>query len=397
MISLELSEEARRFRDEIRELLRRRLPADIRALGEADRMDYPREMYDRWQRILFEEGLAQAGWPEEYGGRGWSDEQHYVFRRELAYAGAPRLDSYGVHMLAPTLIEYGSDAQKERFLPATAKGDIRWCQGFSEPGAGSDLAALSTKAEQDGDEYFLNGSKIWTSEAHIADWMFGIFRTDTSGRKQQGITFLMLDMRTPGVRVEPLISFGGTHEVNQVFFDDVRVPVENRIGEENQGWGIAKFLLANERFDTAEVARARASLKRLKQLARKQERDGGRAIDDPEVAREIAISEIELRALEVTEQRLLFSGEAGGAEASLLKIRGTEIHQRILELTHRLLGAFAALDGWGMYSEGAQAPSFAPSEVAHAGNAHFNFRKTSIYSGSNEIQKIIIAKAVLEL
>ena len=253
---------------------------------------------------------------------------------------------------------------------------------------------------RDGDHYVVNGSKIWTSEGHIADWIFGLYRTDNSGRKQQGITFLLFDMKSRGVTVQPILTFDGSHEVNQVFFDDVRVPVDNRLGAENQGWALAKYLLGLERFGTAEVSRSLASLGRLKRLAAEQPRGAGRLIDDLEFAGKIAEAEIELRAVELTELRFLFGpggADALGAEASMLKVRGTEVQQRILELTLEALGSYGQLDPEDNERPGANAPETLPAAAGHAARAHFNFRKTSIYSGSNEIQKNIIAKAVLGL
>ena len=400
VMNLDFSPETLAFQAEVRAFLAASLPEDIRCAVEAERMDLGREMLSRWQGILFDKGWASPNWPTEHGGLGWSDEQQYVFERELAFAGAPRPDSYAIVMLGPTLIRFGGTAQKRRFLPGMARGTTRWCQGFSEPNAGSDLAALRTRAVRDGDHYVVDGSKIWTSEAHEADWLFGLFRTDSTGPKQHGISFLLIDMSAPGVKVEPLLTFENTHEVNQVFFDGVRVPVDNRVGEENQGWAIAKHLLGLERFGTAEVARSLASLGRLKRLASETPAAGATLLDMPEFANQIAILEIELRALEVTEQRFLFGpggADALGPEASLLKVRGTEIQQRILELGHRALGAYAAVDGHGMIAPLNAPVAGLPAATGHAAKAHFNFRKTAIYSGTNEIQRNILAKAILGL
>ncbi len=384
------------FRQDVRRFLNANLPEDIRALVAAEHMDLPREAQQRWRRILNGKGWACPSWPVAYGGTDWSDEQFYVFERELALADAPRLDPYGVVMLGPTLIEFGTEEQKRRFLPGILSGEVLWCQGFSEPNAGSDLAALKCRAERHGDHYHLNGSKIWTSDAHISDWMFGLFRSDSSGKKQHGITFLLLDMQSPGIKIEPLITFEGTHEVNQVFFDDVRVPVENRLGEEHQGWGIAKYLLGLERFGTAEVSRSLASLERLKRLASRSRGGEIPLLQDRRFADRLAQAEIALRAVEVTEQRFLFGpggADALGPEASLLKIRGTEVQQLILALTHEAQGYYAHL----AELPGENDPVSPIAQAVEAGRAHYNYRKTSIYSGSNEIQKNIIAKAVLGL
>jgi alkylation response protein AidB-like acyl-CoA dehydrogenase len=400
MIDLSFGPEIEAFRAEVRAFLRERLPADIRRLVAAERMDLPREAQQRWHKILYAKGWSCPSWPREYGGTGWSDAQHYVFEREVALADAPRPMLYGVSMLGPTIIAHGTEDQKRRFLPGIVSGDVFWCQGFSEPNAGSDLASLSCRAVRDGDHYVIDGTKTWTSEAHIADWLFGLFRTDSSGKKQHGITFLMLDLRSPGVSVHPLLTFEGTHEVNQVFFAGVRVPVDQRLGEEHEGWAIAKYLLSLERFGTAEVSRSLASLGRLKALAAAPMAGSRPLLADERFAAAVAEAEIALRAVEVTELRFLFGpggADALGAEASMLKIRGTEVQGRILELTHQALGPYALADGLAADDGTDHRPPFAPAAAAHAARAHFNFRKTAIYSGSNEIQKNIIAKAVLGL
>jgi alkylation response protein AidB-like acyl-CoA dehydrogenase len=398
-MDIKFSVEAEAFRDEVRRFIRENLPAGIRAAVQAERMDVPAQEQRHWQRILADRGWGAPSWPKEHGGAGWTDEQFYIFERELALNDAPRPLSFGIQMLGPTLLHFGNEAQKRKFLPGTLRGDILWCQGYSEPNAGSDLASLRTKAVLEGDHYVVNGSKIWTTDAHHADWMFGLFRTDSSGKKQEGITFLLLDMKSPGLTVRPLIMFEGTHEVNQVFFDNVKVPVAQRVGEEGKGWTIAKYLLSLERFGTAEVSRTLASIARLKRLAARVPAGEGTLLDDPDFAQRLADAEMELRALELTELRFLFApgGEAGGAEASMLKIRGTEIQQEVFGLTVEALGHYAqAAPGTGA----AEVPAELLAEFrrgAAASRTHFNFRKTSIYAGSNEIQKNIIAKAVLGL
>ena len=404
-MEMTFSPESEAFREDVRAFLRDQLPADIRQAVALERMDLPREMQQRWHRILHKQGWSCPHWPETYGGPGWSDEQHYIFEREIALADAPRPMPYGVVMLGPTLIAHGTAEQKKRFLPDILSGEVFWCQGFSEPNAGSDLAALQCKAERqsggkEDDHYLVNGTKIWTSEAHIADWIFGLFRSDSSGRKQQGITFLLIDLKSEGVSIQPLVNFDGSHEVNQVFFDNVKVPVENRLGAENEGWALAKYLLGLERFGTAEVSRSLASLGRLKHLAKEILVAGRPLIEDPVFAAEIAKAEIELRAVEVTELRFLFApggADALGAEASILKVRGTEVQQRILELYHETLGHHTAADFSQALDAGEDSAPSGPTAALAAARAHFNFRKTSIYAGSNEIQKTIVAKAVLGL
>jgi alkylation response protein AidB-like acyl-CoA dehydrogenase len=399
-MEIQFSAEAEAFRDEVRRFIRENLPDDIRVSVQAERMDVPSEDQRRWQRILAGKGWGAPSWPREHGGAGWTDEQFYIFERELALNDAPRPLSFGIQMLGPTLIEFGSEAQKRRFLPGTLNGDILWCQGYSEPNAGSDLASLKTRAVLEGDHYVVNGSKIWTTDAHHADWMFGLFRTDSSGKKQEGITFLLLDMKSPGLTVRPLIMFEGTHEVNQVFFDNVKVPLAQRVGEEGKGWTIAKYLLSLERFGTAEVSRTLASIARLKRLAARIPAGEGTLLDDADFAMRLADAEMELRALELTELRFLFappSAETGGAEASMLKIRGTEIQQEVFGLTVEALGHYA--QAAPRTDEDAMPPELVAEfrRGAAASRTHFNFRKTSIYAGSNEIQKNIIAKAVLGL
>ncbi|MEM7428359.1 MAG: acyl-CoA dehydrogenase family protein [Pseudomonadota bacterium] len=391
---MRFAEDIESFRSEVRDYVRTRLPDDIRSMCAEERMDLPKEAQRRWHRILAEKGWAVPTWPVEHGGPGWSDEQHYVFEREVALADAPRSMVYGTGMLGPTIIEYGTERQKREILPRIVSGDDFWCQGFSEPGAGSDLASLKCQAERKSDRYVINGSKIWTSEANIADRMFGLFRTDSSGKKQYGITFLLLDMTSAGVEVRPIQTFdGGGIEINQVFFTDVEVPVEDRVGEEHEGWGLAKYLLSLERFGTAEVSRSLATLDRLKRFAANRLRGNQPLIKDPEFAARLTRIEIELRAVELTELRLLFGDGPAGAEASLLKLKGTEVQNDILELLHDAVGPHALMDP----RIAAEDRPAAPEEARYAARAHFNFRKTMIYAGSNEIQRNIMAKAVLGL
>jgi alkylation response protein AidB-like acyl-CoA dehydrogenase len=386
----------RAFRAEVRAFVRANLPDDIGRKVAQERMDLPRDDQQRWHKILRAKGWACPGWPKEQGGPGFSDDQRYVFERELALGNAPRSMIYGEGMLGPTVMAYGTDAQKRQILPGILEGDVFWCQGFSEPNAGSDLASLQCKAERAGDHYVLNGSKMWTSEGHIADRMFGLFRTDNSGRKQEGITFLVLDLKSPGVTVRPILLFEGTHEVNQVFFDNVRVPVENRLGDEHKGWGIAKYLLSLERFGTAEVSRSLASLARLKSFAKDQ--DPFRHAPDRKdaIERKIAELEMELDALEITEVRFLFKQDGAnevGPEASMLKVRGTEIQQDIFELSMMCAGNYAL----SARRDESGADVQATRRGQDTAYPYFNFRKTAIYAGSNEIQRNIIAKAVLGL
>ena len=392
--------ETEAFREQVRAFCRDKVPDEfkrkVRNEGEICGADAK-----RWIRILYEQGgWSCPSWSEELGGPGWTYEQQYILDRELAEHGAPRVPLFGAAMLGPAIIEFGSDHLKRKFLPAILKGELLWCQGYSEPNSGSDLASLQTRAVRDGEEYVINGTKMWTSEGHFADWMFGLFRTDSSGVKQSGITVLLLDMRSPGLELRPILTFDGDHETNQTFFTDVRVPVGHRLGEEHEGWNVAKYILGMERFGTAEVSRSSASLGRLRRIAATEACNAGRLSEDPGFADQITQVEMDLRALELTEQRFLFGPggpDAMGAEASMLKIKGTEVQQRITELTMEALGHYAHAFVPEQLEDGYNEEPVGPVATGYASRSYFNMRKTSIYSGSNEIQKNIIAKAVLGL
>jgi len=381
---LECTQEERSFREEVRAFLRERLPDAIRRkvrVGEAlERADYL-----KWQRLLHERGWGGMGWPEQFGGAGWNALQQYIFEEESALADAPRLIPFGVKMLAPVLIAFGTPAQQQRFLPAISAGETWWCQGYSEPGAGSDLASLRTRAVREGDHYIVNGQKTWNTFGHYADWIFCLVRTDPEAKAQSGISFLLIDMKTPGISVRPIELLDGGREVNEVWFENVRVPLENRVGEENRGWTYAKFLLGHERTNIAGIGTAKRDLERLKRVAARERKNGRALLDDPSFAARIARVEIELMALEITNLRVLCaerSASAPGPEASILKIKGTEIQQAISELLMRAAGAYAL----PMHS----GPQFAAAEMS----AYLNQRKLSIFGGTNEIQKNIIAKMV---
>lgn len=385
---------AQAFRHRVKTFLAENLPAHIRDQVNQERMDLSKDDQRMWHRIVRAHGLACPAWQKEHGGGGLSDIELYILEREFALAGAPRPMIYGANMLGPALIAHGTAEQQRRFLPGILEGDTFWCQGFSEANAGSDLAGIKCSARLVGDEYIINGHKMWTSEGHIADWMFGIFRTDSSGRKQQGITFLLVDLKTSGIVVQPIQTFDGTGiEINQVFFDEVRVPASQRIGDEGAGWGIAKSVLTSERFGNAEVSRSLASLERLKRFCADARADGSRLIDEDSVARRLVELDMALGAVERTEIRFLFhsNGEAG-SEAALLKLRGTEIQNAILAAAVDLMGAKACVeiaDGDPAHPEHARA--------SNAFKAHMNYRKTMIYGGSSEIQRNILARGVLEL
>ncbi|MGE3968919.1 MAG: acyl-CoA dehydrogenase family protein [Dongiaceae bacterium] len=385
------------FRQEVRAFLAANLTDEIRR-NVRENMYPDREMHSNWHALLLKKGWAAPGWPKKYGGCEWPLEKHYIFEREFALADAPRPIIFNFDMVGPMFIEFGTEEQRKRFLPRALTGEDRWCQGFSEPGAGSDLASLQCRAKREGDHYVLNGTKIWTSLGLECDMMFGLFRTDGSGKKQEGITVLVMSTTLPGFTRQPIRLIDGSVEVCQCFFDDVKVPVENLVGEEGKGWGIAKHLLGLERLGTAEVARTRAMIARLKQAAREETGGGAPLIEDPFFAGKIAELETELDALDITEFRFLFDPEKKGIlgpEASILKLCGTVAQMRAAELIMEAAGHYAIpLDDPGHRGNfGPIGPEFA----AAAAGMYFNLRKIAIYGGSNEIQRNIVSKAVLGL
>jgi len=386
------------FRDEVRSWLRDNVPAELRAKVDGYQA-FTRDELMRWQRILADKGWAGIAWPQEWGGPGWSATQRHIFEEECGTAGTPPLVSFALAMCGPVLMRFGTQAQKERFLPPMLNAEEFWCQGYSEPGSGSDLASLKTRAVRDGDHYVVNGQKIWTTMAQHADWIFCLVRTDTETRiRQEGISFLLIDMKTPGISVRPLILMDGGHEVNEVFFDDVRVPVENLVHEEGKGWTVAKFLLGHERLNAGRIGVSKRELASLKRLAAKQpDGQGGTMMDDTRFRDRMSRVEIELMALEITNLRfldkMLRSGQPPGTEVSLLKLRGTEIQQELTELMMQAVGNEAA--AFAQYGDAA-AGDIDPYTSRLAAR-YANFRKASIYGGSNEIQRNILAKATLGL
>jgi alkylation response protein AidB-like acyl-CoA dehydrogenase len=383
------------FRSEVREFIRDNLPADVKG---KTRRDYTtREEFLAWHKVLHKKGWVAPMWPKEYGGTGWTVTQRYIFNEECAKAETPMVLPFGIAMVGPVIYTYASEEQKKKYLPRILSGEDWWCQGYSEPGAGSDLAGLKTRAVREGDHYIVNGQKTWTTLAQYADWIFCLVRTDTSVKSQEGITFLLIDMKTPGITVKPIIVLDGAHEVNEVFFDNVKVPVENRVGEENKGWTYAKFLLVHERSGIAGVARSKKAIERLREVARSETIDGTPLLETDDFSRKIAELEIDLSALEYTELRTLAQEARGGhagPESSILKIRGTEIQQRITELTVEAIGYYGYPNERGFGdNEYPVGPDYAFGQSGH----YLNMRKASIYGGSNEIQRNIIAKAVLGL
>ena len=398
-MDLEFTDELHDFQCEVREFIEERLPADIREKVKRF-LTLGKEDYLRWQDILAERGWLVYTWPVEHGGTGWSPVQRYIFEEESGRANAPRIIPFGPKMVGPVLYTFGSEAQKAAYLPPIARNETWWCQGYSEPDAGSDLASLRTRAVRDGDHYVVNGTKTWTTAAHWADMMFCLVRTDTEVKPQEGISFVLIDMRDPGVEVRPIVTMDGGREINTVYLTDVRVPVENRIGEENRGWTYAKFLLGHERFGIARLSESKARLSWLKDIARRHRVGAGVLADDAEFMRIVAETEIELTALEYTELRALMSAEQGktpGMEANMLKIRGTDVQQKISEMLMKAMGYYAAPYLPEALEYGRNEAPVGPDGAAGLAPAYFNMRKASIYGGTNEIQRNIIARMVLGL
>lgn len=401
-MDIALSQDDLAFQDEVNAFIAEALPQTI-SDKVRNGLHLEKEEYVYWQKCLDERGWAGENWPVEYGGTGWSPTQKYLFQKACAEQGAPPVVAFGLKMVAPVIYTFGNDAQRERFLPDILASNVWWCQGYSEPGAGSDLAALKTRARRDGDHYVVNGTKIWTTMAQWADWIFCLVRTgEDSGVRQQGISFLLIDMRSPGISLSPIITIDGLHEVNEVHFDNVRVPAENLVGEEGRGWSYAKLLLTHERTGIAQIQQSKSQLGRLKSIAQRQPGvDAGRSLwDDPQFRARIGRVECDLLALEYTELRTLSAiqtGAAPGPESSILKICGTEIMQSIDALYMEVAGygAFVHMpyDGLTMREV---ADDIRWCE-AHMANRYFNNRKQSIFGGTNEIQKNIIAKQVLGL
>ena len=395
-MQLEFSPAEIAFQKEVRTFIAENYPENLRSVQDEGH-DLSKEDFLSWHRILAKKGWIAPAWPVEYGGTGWTATERFIWSEELAAADCVGTMPFGLSMVGPVIYTFGTPEQKAKFLPGILSGDDWWCQGYSEPGAGSDLASLRTKAVRDGDDYVVNGQKTWTTMAQHADWGFFLVRTDSDAKAQEGISFLLIDMKTPGVTVRPIITLGGEHEVNEVWLEDVRVPVANRVYEENKGWTCAKFLLAHERTGIAAVARSKRGVEKIKAIAR-TEQDGDRPlIANPFFKRKISELEIDLTALEFTELRSLAgeaSGKGPGPESSLLKFKGSEIQQRITELALEAVGHYGAPYFRG-FGEGDNEHPIGPDYAHRAAPTYFNTRKTTIYGGSNEIQRNIIAKMVL--
>ena len=399
-MDLRFTPEELAFRDEVRAFFRANLPEGIRVKLVEGRKLAKGDIVT-WQRTLNQKGWAVANWPVEWGGTGWTPVQQYIFQEELQQTPAPQPLGFGVTMVGPVIIAFGSEEQKKRYLPAIANLDVWWCQGFSEPGAGSDLASLRTAAKRDGDHYIVNGQKTWTTLAQHADMIFCLVRTDPAVKKQEGISFLLIDMKSPGITVRPIVTMDGSAEVNEVFFDEVKVPVANRVGDENKGWDYAKYLLGHERTGIARVGVSKERIRRLKELAALEPAGGGaRMIDDLRFREKITAVEIELKALEMTQLRVVSAERRGRSKkpdpaSSILKIKGSEIQQTISELLMQVVGPYAL--PYQPDLDGSNEPPIGPDYAGPLAPTYFNWRKISIYGGSNEIQRNIIAKAILGL
>lgn len=397
VMDLKFSPEESAFRDEVRAFIKDHLPPALRAKvrngGHLERADY-----DAWQKILHKRGWAAPAWPKDFGGAGWSVVERHIFDEETAAADCPPLSPFGLSMVGPVIYTFGNDQQKAHYLPRILSAEDWWCQGYSEPGSGSDLASLKTKAVPDGDDYIVTGHKIWTTQAHFADRMFCLVRTDPNVKPQEGISFLLIDMTAPGITVRPIVTIDEGHSVNEVFLDSVRVPRRNLIGQEGKGWTYAKFLLGNERTGIADVGHSKRRLERIKEIARAEQAHGRPLIEEPTFRDKLAQTEIDLMALEYTNLRILADvakGRGPGPETSILKIRGSEIGQNLTELAIEALGYYAL--PFEVPRDRANEPGAIPENAVGAMGAYLYGRAYTIYGGSNEIQRNIIAKMMLGL
>ncbi len=398
-MDLTYSPEEQAFREEVRSYLAKNLSPRLSAkVAEGKRLT--REDLVEWHNTLNNAGWLAWHWPVEYGGTGWNPVQAHIFHEEIVFANGPRIIPFGVNMLGPVLIKYGSEAQKKHYLPKMLTSEHWWCQGYSEPGSGSDLASLKTEAVLDGDEWVINGQKTWTTLGHIADHIFCLCRTDRKAKPQEGISFILVPMSTPGVEVRPIITLDGEHEVNEVFLTDVRVPKENIVGEVNKGWTYAKYLLTYERTGIAGVAESMQAMEHLKKAAKRLKSNGRSLAEDPFFAARMGKVEIELMAMDVFNLRVVAAaggGTAGGVESSMLKVRGTEIRQELTDLMRRAFGPHASPFISESFDEGWNEEPVGPAGAMKQASKYFNMRKVSIYGGSNEIQKNIISKMGLGL
>jgi alkylation response protein AidB-like acyl-CoA dehydrogenase len=403
-MNLEFSKEDLAFQTEVREWIEENLTGEMREVLKRSATGHlSKELQIEWQQRLAEKGWAVPNWPKEWGGPDWTPSQKYVFDLEMSRAGAPRMLPFGATMVAPVIMKFGTEEQKEKYLPDIRDSKVWWCQGYSEPGSGSDLASLSTSAKREGDHYIVNGTKTWTTLGQYADMIFCLVRTSKEEKRQEGISFLLIDMNTPGITVDPIVTIDvpakGHQEINTVFFEDVKVPVENLVGEEGKGWTCAKYLLEFER-GNAYSPGLKAKLGRIRQYAAANEVNGGTLLDDPAFSRRVDETEIAISAMEYTELRILgalASGQNVGPESSMLKCRGTELQQQVAEMALECAGPQAVPFHHPAPHPGVNEEPTFDWFSANAPLHHFNIRKASIYAGSNEVQRNIMAKLVLGL
>jgi len=397
---LEYSAEENAFREDVRSYLAENLDKEV-ARKVKEGANLTRDEMVAWHKLLQDRNWLAHSWPKAFGGSQFTPVEKHIFEEERVAAGGPIIVPFGVNMLGPVILAFGSDEQKQTVLPRILSGEDWWCQGYSEPGSGSDLASLKTTAVRDGDHYVVNGQKTWTTLGQHANKIFSLVRTSKEGKPQEGISFLLMDMDAPGVSIRPIRTLDGGAEINEVFFDDVRVPVENLVGEENKGWTYAKYLLMHERVGIGGVPEAKDELKKLTQIASETvNEDGDLLIDDPQFALKMAQTEIELMAMELTNLRILYDAQAGGApgvESSLIKIKGTQIRQELTDLTRRAFGPYAVPYTPEVLETGANEDPIGPRAAVSSAPKYFNYRKISIYGGSNEIQRNIVSKAMLGL
>ena len=393
--------EEQSFQDEVRRFLAKELPADISEKVHNGR-HLAREDYVRWQKTLFAKGWGSPAWPVEFGGTGWSAVQQHIFEEEAALAGAPRMVPFGLKMVAPVIMKFGNEAQQKRFLPRILSMDDWWCQGYSETGSGSDLASLKTRAVRDGDHYVVTGQKTWTTYAQYANWIFCLVRTRSDGKAQAGISFLLVDMKTPGITVRPIVSIDGTHHLNEVFFDDVKVPVAMRVGEENKGWDVAKYLLGNERTGIARLGRSKERVKTAKEKAKEVMSNGKPLIEDPVFRQRVAQFEVDIKALDITQLRVVSAHDKArdgkpDPLTSVLKIKGTELLQSTTEMVMDVGGPLSMPDWAQELAALSNEPELGPAWATETTRSYLMLRAASIYGGTNEIMKNIVSKAVLGL
>jgi alkylation response protein AidB-like acyl-CoA dehydrogenase len=399
-MDLQFTAQDQAFRDEVRDFLRDNLPARVRDQVKRAPSYVSKADVRAWHGMVHKRGWSAPAWPKQYGGTGWTITQRHIYDEEYQAAHAPRLSAFGLTMVGPVIYTFGTDEQKRQYLPNILSGETFWCQGYSEPGSGSDLASLKTRAERDGDHYVVNGQKIWTSHAHHAEMIFALVRTDPKAKPQEGISFLLIDMKTPGLEVKPIISIDGGHYLNEVFFTDVRVPVANRIGEENKGWTYAKYLLGHERTGIAGVARSRQKIEKLKQIAKAELNHAAPLWEDRSFRNRVMEIESRLLALDHTQLRILSREAAGqrpGAEVSMQKVHGTEIEQALNEMLVEALGYYNMPYDRDLLRIDTNLEPLGPDHTTGLMTEHLLRRAASIYGGSNEIQRNIIAKAVLGL